>query len=151
MVYRTLNFVKGDNLCDVLFACLLKTDWQCDYLHGKGELVALFLVVCYIYRPTLRLICLFDLFVALFKDTSTLVGHLVSSPREREKKNRMATVCGQWSPGSDWRDAQADLGLRCSHMPEHMFSHGETPVGWLIWLLTTQSTLLRSCRECQFT
>ena len=31
---------------------------------------------------------------------------------------------GQWRPWSDCADAQADLGLRCPHMPEDMFSHG---------------------------
>ena len=31
---------------------------------------------------------------------------------------------GQWRPWSDCADAQADLGLRCPHMPEDTFSHG---------------------------
>ena len=34
------------------------------------------------------------------------------------------SVCRQWRPGSDCVDAQADLGLRCPHMPEATFSHG---------------------------
>ena len=33
---------------------------------------------------------------------------------------------GQWRPWSDCADAQADLGLRCPHMPEDTFSQGET-------------------------
>ena len=35
------------------------------------------------------------------------------------------SVCGQWRPGSDCADAQADLGLSCPHMPENTFSYGE--------------------------
>ena len=33
-------------------------------------------------------------------------------------------VSGQWRPWSDCADAQADLGLRCPHMPENTYSHG---------------------------
>ena len=33
------------------------------------------------------------------------------------------SVSGQRRPRSDCADAQADLGLRCSHVPEDMFSH----------------------------
>ena len=33
-------------------------------------------------------------------------------------------VSRQWSPWSDCADAQADLGLRCTHMPEDTFSPG---------------------------
>ena len=33
------------------------------------------------------------------------------------------SVCGQRRPISDCADAQSDLGLRCPHMPEDMFSH----------------------------
>ena len=32
-------------------------------------------------------------------------------------------ISEQWRPWSDCANAQADLGLRCSHMPEDMFSH----------------------------
>ena len=32
--------------------------------------------------------------------------------------------CGQRRPWSDCADAQANLGLRCPHMPEDTFSHG---------------------------
>ena len=32
---------------------------------------------------------------------------------------------GQRRPWSDCADAQADLGLRCLHLPEDVFSHGE--------------------------
>ena len=31
------------------------------------------------------------------------------------------SVSGQWRPWSDCADAQADLGLRCPHMPEDVF------------------------------
>ena len=34
------------------------------------------------------------------------------------------SVCGQRRPCSDCVDAQADLGLRCPHMPEDTFSYG---------------------------
>ena len=34
------------------------------------------------------------------------------------------SVCGQRMPWSDYADAQADLGLRCPHMPEETFLHG---------------------------
>ena len=34
------------------------------------------------------------------------------------------SVNGQWRPWSDCADAQADLGLRCPHMPEYTFLHG---------------------------
>ena len=33
---------------------------------------------------------------------------------------------GLWRPWSDCADAQADLGLRCPHLPEDTFSHGAT-------------------------
>ena len=33
-------------------------------------------------------------------------------------------VSGQWRPWSDCMDAQADLGHRCSHMPDDTFLHG---------------------------
>ena len=33
------------------------------------------------------------------------------------------SVCGQRKPWSDCADAQADLGIRCPHMPEDTFSH----------------------------
>ena len=33
------------------------------------------------------------------------------------------SVSGQWRPWSDCADAQADLGLRCPHMPEDTFYH----------------------------
>ena len=33
-------------------------------------------------------------------------------------------VCGRWRFWSHCADAQADLGLRCSHSPEGTFSHG---------------------------
>ena len=40
---------------------------------------------------------------------------------------------GQWRSWSDCADAQADLGLRCSHMPEDMFSlsavNAQIPLG----------------------
>ena len=34
------------------------------------------------------------------------------------------SVSGQWRPWSACVDTQADLGLRCPHMPENTFSHG---------------------------
>ena len=34
------------------------------------------------------------------------------------------SVNGQKMPWSDCADAQADLGIRCSHIPEDAFSHG---------------------------
>ena len=37
------------------------------------------------------------------------------------------SVSGQWRPWSDCADAQADLGLRCLHMPK-MFPHGTAHV-----------------------
>ena len=33
------------------------------------------------------------------------------------------SVCGQGKPRSECADAQADLGLRCMHMPGGTFSH----------------------------
>ena len=33
------------------------------------------------------------------------------------------SVSGQWRPWSDCADGQADLGIRCPHMPEYTFSH----------------------------
>ena len=41
-------------------------------------------------------------------------------------------VSGQWMPWSDCADAQADLGLRCPHMPEDMFSHGAAHISHVI-------------------
>ena len=38
------------------------------------------------------------------------------------------SVSGQRRPRSDCADAQADLGLRCPHMPEDAFSHGEAHI-----------------------
>ena len=35
-----------------------------------------------------------------------------------------ASLSGHWRSWSDWAGAQADLGLRCPHMPEDTFSHG---------------------------
>ena len=40
------------------------------------------------------------------------------------------SVNGQWRPWSACADAQADLGLRCPHMPENLFSHGEVYFTW---------------------
>ena len=37
-------------------------------------------------------------------------------------------LSGQWRPRSDCVDAQADLGLRCLHMPENTFSLGAAQV-----------------------
>ena len=34
------------------------------------------------------------------------------------------SVSGQWKPWLDCADAQADLGLRCPHMPKNTFYHG---------------------------
>ena len=45
------------------------------------------------------------------------------------------SVCWQWRPWSDCMDAQADLGLNCSHMPEDTFSHGLAHIApLLLWL-----------------
>ena len=33
-------------------------------------------------------------------------------------------ISGQWRPWSDCMNVQADLGLRCPHMPKDTFSHG---------------------------
>ena len=41
-----------------------------------------------------------------------------------QSKESNDSVSGQWRPWSDCADAQADLGLRCPHMPEGTFSHG---------------------------
>ena len=45
----------------------------------------------YLGFPTGTILALFDLLIVLgFNDTSTLVGHFVSSPREREKREEIA-------------------------------------------------------------
>ena len=36
------------------------------------------------------------------------------------------SVSWKWRTWSDYADVQADLGLRCPHMPEDTFSHGST-------------------------
>ena len=41
-----------------------------------------------VYAFFLEKICLYCLFVLEFNDTSTLVGHIMQSPREREKRDR---------------------------------------------------------------
>ena len=38
------------------------------------------------------------------------------------------SIFGQQRPWSDCADAQADLGLRCPHMPEYTFSHDEAHI-----------------------
>ena len=45
------------------------------------------------------------------------------------------STSGQWRPWSDCADAQADLGLRCPHMPKDMFTHGAIHTGeqWTAW------------------
>ena len=37
------------------------------------------------------------------------------------------SLSGQWRPWSDCADAQADLYLRCSHLPEETFTNGAAP------------------------
>ena len=41
-----------------------------------------------VYNSQIKIIILMRLTVLGFNDTSTLVGHFVSSPREREKRDR---------------------------------------------------------------
>ena len=54
----------------------------------------------------------------------------ICSPLKHSKVSNNS-VCGQLRPRSDYTDAQADLGLRCPHMPEDTFSYSAAHIKML--------------------
>ena len=54
---------------------------------------------------------------------------------------------GQWRPWSDCADAQADLGLRCPHMPKDTFSQGAS----LMTCVRPKNYLIYTCMQIAYT
>ena len=64
------------------------------------------------------------------------------------------SVSGQRRPRSDCADAQANLGLRCPHMPENTFSDGAAHIlvgaqHFLQDCISTQRRLRSACAHAQ--